>query len=248
MYCYCTICRKTTGAITSNIMGRRDTLAVEGEKHLRCYHAVLRRPALGGTRFVTVVAPFDGRVYRRMVEVGDLAAPGRPLLMLESDGPRRLRLAVPESLVAESGLDEGDVVAVSVDSRADLGRMEANVVERSSGADPASHSFEFKLALPMDDLPTGAAGRAWVTSGSMARVVVPADALLRRGGLTLVAVRTDDGLAATRVVTVGATVADGRVEVLSGLAGGETLLAGLGAPPPAGARVEALDAATGEQS
>jgi hypothetical protein len=42
MYCYCSICRKTTGAITSNIMGKRDTLKVRGERYLRCHHAVLR--------------------------------------------------------------------------------------------------------------------------------------------------------------------------------------------------------------
>lgn len=42
MYCYCSICRKTTGAITSNIMGKRDTLRVTGKRHLRRYHAVLR--------------------------------------------------------------------------------------------------------------------------------------------------------------------------------------------------------------
>src|SRR5204863_3816724 len=37
-------CRKTTGAITSNIMGKRATLAVTGKRHLRCHHAVIRRP------------------------------------------------------------------------------------------------------------------------------------------------------------------------------------------------------------
>jgi hypothetical protein len=45
MYCYCSICRKTTGgAFGCNIMGRRDTLRVSGKKHLRCYHAVIRNP------------------------------------------------------------------------------------------------------------------------------------------------------------------------------------------------------------
>ena len=42
MYCYCSICRKTTGALTSNIMGKRDTLRVSGKRHLRCHHAVMR--------------------------------------------------------------------------------------------------------------------------------------------------------------------------------------------------------------
>ncbi len=195
-----------------------------------------------------VLAPFAGRVYRRLVEVGDLAAPGRPLLMLESDGPRRLRLSVPESLVVGSDLGEGDLLPVAIDSRADLGRMMGRVVERSSGADPASHSYDFQVALPVDDLPTGAAGRAWIESGRQVRVLVPAEALLQWGGLTMVVVRTADGLAATRVVTVGKTAADGRMEILSGLAGGETVLAGLSGPPPPGARVEALASAAGGES
>lgn len=42
-FCFCTICRKTTGAWTCNIMGRRDTLAVDvGKRFLRRYHAVVR--------------------------------------------------------------------------------------------------------------------------------------------------------------------------------------------------------------
>jgi hypothetical protein len=44
MYCYCSICRKTTGFVTCNVMGRRDTLRVTGERHLRVHHAVIRRP------------------------------------------------------------------------------------------------------------------------------------------------------------------------------------------------------------
>ena len=43
MYCYCTICRKTTGFVACNVMGRRETLRVTGKRHLRCYHAVMRR-------------------------------------------------------------------------------------------------------------------------------------------------------------------------------------------------------------
>lgn len=44
MICYCSICRKTTGALTCNIMGKRATLKVTGKKYLRCHHAVLRWP------------------------------------------------------------------------------------------------------------------------------------------------------------------------------------------------------------
>jgi len=44
MFCYCSNCRKTTGAVTCNVMGKRATLTVTGRRHLRCHHAVMRRP------------------------------------------------------------------------------------------------------------------------------------------------------------------------------------------------------------
>lgn len=43
MFCYCSICRKTSGAVTCNIMGKRDSLKVKGEKHLKLHHAVMRK-------------------------------------------------------------------------------------------------------------------------------------------------------------------------------------------------------------
>ena len=44
MFCYCSICRKTSGGpFGCNIMGRRETLRVTGSKHLKCHHAVVRR-------------------------------------------------------------------------------------------------------------------------------------------------------------------------------------------------------------
>jgi len=55
-----------------------------------------------------------------------------------------------------------------------------------------------------------------------------------------VVLRTAAGTAASRVVTVGRELTDGRVEILSGLTGGETVLTGLATTPPSGATVETL--------
>jgi hypothetical protein len=41
-FCFCSICRKCSGALTCNIMGRRETLKVRGERHLKRYHARVR--------------------------------------------------------------------------------------------------------------------------------------------------------------------------------------------------------------
>lgn len=186
-----------------------------------------------------VVAPFDGRVAQKMVEVGDLAAPGRPLMMLESEIGRRLSVSVPESLMATANLRPGDNVTVTIDSRPDLGTLEGSVIEMTPGADPASHSFQAKIDLPVPDLPSGAAGRARIPTQIRQAIAVPSEAILRQGGLNMVVIQTDDGLAASRVVTIGRELPGARVEILSGLTGDEIVLLGLATTPPSGARVEA---------
>jgi hypothetical protein len=141
--------------------------------------------------------------------------------------------------MVRSGLATGQTVEATIDARPDLGVLMGQVVESTPGADPASHSFQVKVALPADDLPSGTAGRASLALDSREAVVIPADAILRQGGLSLVVIRKDDGRAATRAVTVGASLPDQKLEVLSGLTGGETVLVGLTALPQAGAKVEA---------
>jgi len=187
-----------------------------------------------------VTAPFHGRVARKMVEVGDLASPGRPLMMVESVAGRRLVVSIPESLMHQAKLQTGDPLTIRIDSRPDLGALQGTVAEMTPGADPASHSFQVKVDLPLADLTTGAAGRAWIQTDTRTAVVVPSDAILRQGGLSLVVIRTEGGIAASRVVTIGRELAADRVEILSGLAGGETVLTGLATTPPSGAVVESL--------
>ena len=81
-------------------------------------------------------------------------------------------------------------------------------------------------------------GRAWIEGKKRLLIAVPATAVLRQGGMTLVVIKTDDGRASSRVVTLGER-RDGRGEILSGLSGGEVVLLGLTSIPPAGALVEA---------
>jgi RND family efflux transporter MFP subunit len=185
-----------------------------------------------------VVAPFPGRVVSRLVEVGDLAAPGRPLLTLESEGPRLLSLSVPESVMARRPLEVGQGVPVRIDSRPDLGELAGVVVEATPGSDPMARSFQVKVLLPAADLPSGVAGRAWVETGRRQAVAIPAEAVIRQGGLELVVLATADRRTISRVVTVGGALTGGQVEILSGLQGGETVLVGLQALPPGGSPVQ----------
>lgn len=189
-----------------------------------------------------VVAPFAGRIAARMVEAGDLAAPGRPLLRVESTAGRRLAVAVPEGVFARRRAKLGDRVAVAVDARPDLGRMSGRIVEIAPGPDPVTHAVSVEIELAAADVGTGSFGRAFLSGAEREAVVVPAAAVLRQGGAALVVVRGEDGTALSRAVTLGDAVPAGRIEVLSGLAGGEAVLVGLAAVPPLGAKVEASEA------
>lgn len=181
-----------------------------------------------------VTAPFAGRIAARMVEPGDLAAPGRPLVTLESAVGRRLVVPVPASTAAASGLRTGRQLFVRIDGAP--GEITGVVVEISPGADPASHTFATKIELPGPPVASGLTGRAFLDAGKRKTVLVPAGAVLGSGGLPMVVVRDAGGKSRSRPVTLGET-RDGRVEILSGLSGGETVLVSLKALPADGAPV-----------
>jgi len=185
----------------------------------------------------SVVAPFAGRIAARLVEVGDLAAPGRPLVMIESSRGRRLLINVPESSAATAVLAIGLAVPVRIDSLPSLGELAGRVVEVTPGADPVTHAFAVKIELPGDGLATGLAGRALMPGAPRPMLVAPAGACHSQGGMTFVAIRDAAGLARRRIVTTGVTLPGG-LEILSGLTGAETLLVDLPTLPADGAPVE----------
>ena len=175
--------------------------------------------------FTTVRAPFDGLVTERLTDPGNLAAPGVPLLRIESDGARQVVVRVDEARAAY--VNAGDRVSVSIDTAAEHAAddkgLEGVVAEvaRAVGAD--QRAFTVKVSLP----PTVTA-----RSGSFARVVfrgaprrallVPAHAIQRQGQVLSVYV-VQDGVARLRLIRVGTSSPEG-VEVLAGLEAGESIV------------------------
>lgn len=183
-----------------------------------------------------VRAPFSGRVVDTLVEVGDLAAPGRPLVRVESTGGQQIWLTVREADIRR--LKVGQTLGVTIDARSDLGTLDGAVEEIVPSADTATHTFTVKVGLPSTALPTGLSGRARITGDLTDRLVVPVSAIHRRGGLELAVVRSDDGTARTRAVTTGRTVDSERIEVLSGLDEGEQVVLDLAGPVADGTPLE----------
>ena len=165
-------------------------------------------------------APISGRVIHRMVEPGDTATPGSPLLHLYQPGSLRLEAHVRESLAA--GLSTGDRLEVRIDA---LDRtLPAIVDETVPAADPGSRSFVVKAVIPSrSELYPGMFGRLLIPTGTVEHVSIPAAALRRVGQLEYVLVADDTG-ASRRYIRTGVASHDGRIEVLSGLRPGEQVV------------------------
>jgi RND family efflux transporter MFP subunit len=175
-----------------------------------------------------VRAPFAARVVETLAEVGDLAAPGRPLVRVESLEGQQMWLNVRENDLGRVAV--GDELEMRLYARPDLGAITGDILEITPSADSGTHTFIVKASLGKTDIPSGFSGRATISGDITERLVVPIGAVHRRGGLELVIVRAADGSARTRAVTTGGALADDRIEILSGLDAGESVV--VNAPGP----------------
>ncbi|MCB9914647.1 MAG: efflux RND transporter periplasmic adaptor subunit [Planctomycetes bacterium] len=168
--------------------------------------------------YLKVVAPMDGVVSARPFEPGDLAFPGAALYTLLD--PSSLRVA---AWVREGALDHvavGGRYPVEVPSRHLT--LESEVVEIVPAVDPRSRSFLVRAALPeTQGLQAGMFARLVLEVGQREVVEVDRRAVRAIGQLDTVLVKVGDRWV-RRYVTLGVE-ADGTVEVLTGLSGGETL-------------------------
>ncbi len=186
--------------------------------------------------FTKVHAPFDGIVVARLAEPGSMAAPGVPLLTIESPNNFRLEVQVDESRIGAVKL--GADVPVVIDS---LGTQSitGKVVQIVPAADPSSRTFTVKIDLPANpQMRTGLFGRARFPQGQRETIAVPKAAVLNRGQLQAVYVIGNDQLASLRFVTLGPASGD-RVEVLSGLQSGDRVVSQPGDRELGGKQIEA---------
>ncbi len=118
-------------------------------------------------------APFDAVVAERLASVGDLAAPGTPLLRLvqTDDAEVSARLRPAE---AQAGAEASSVEFSWLGRRYPLELLRASPV-----VEPRTRTREIRLGFTADKAPPGASGRVhWHSTVAH----LPADLLVRRGG------------------------------------------------------------------
>jgi RND family efflux transporter MFP subunit len=184
--------------------------------------------------YAKVNAPFAGIITRKHADVGDLAAPGKPLLAMEDARDLRLEADVPEAVVGH--LQLGDRLSVRVSSVSN--ELTGVVSEISPAADPNSRTFLVKLDLPpAPGLRAGQFGRAAMPVGETSALRVPAAAVIQRGQMELVFV-VADARAQMRIVKTGRRLGN-EIELVSGVNTGEQVVREGAADLVDGQRVEA---------
>ena len=171
--------------------------------------------------FATIVAPLTGLVAQRHTELGEMAAPGKPLMTLYEPGNLRAVASVPQYKLAE--------VKQTLRARVEFPEtkrwVEARGVNVLPTADARTHTVQVRVELP-DNLPgvvPGMFARVHFITGRAKKLLMPAQAVLRRGEVTAVYVVDGQGAAQLRQVRLGEPLADGQVELLAGAAPGERI-------------------------
>ena len=201
--------------------------------------------------FGHVVAPFDGRITQRNIDVGSLVVAGgasgasttQPLFRIEATDPIRVFVQVPQAFA----LSVKDGATVSVTVRQLAGRVFHGQVTRTAGSlDPASRTLNVEIDVPN---PAGELLGGMFTDVSIAvavarRVVrVPSSAVITdaRG----VHVATVDGAGQVHLVAVVPGLDNGsEIDLVDGLVGGEQVIVNPAGDVTDGAHVEAVRGAS----
>ncbi|CAG0996707.1 Multidrug resistance protein MdtA [Burkholderiales bacterium] len=171
--------------------------------------------------WTTIVAPYAGIVGETHAELGDMATPGKALVTVFD--PRELRVVagVPEATIARARLDGARVDLPAIDRS--VTPLRATVIPV---ADTRSHTTRVRFDLPpVDGVRPGQFARVRLPVGVVTTIAVREAAVIRRGEVTAVYVLDGEGRPRLRQVRTGERVGDGEIEILAGLAGGETLAA-----------------------
>ncbi|MGB7769447.1 MAG: efflux RND transporter periplasmic adaptor subunit [Verrucomicrobiia bacterium] len=169
--------------------------------------------------YAKIVAPFDGVVTRKWTDVGDFAAPGKPLLDIEDPSKLQVQADVPD--VIASHVRDGEDLAVHVDALNE--ELTGTIAEISPAGDPITHTFRVKVDLPATPgLMSGQFARLEVPIGKSQALLVPDSAVVERGELEILFVVVS-GHAQLCLVKTGRHAGD-QMEILSGLDAGDIVV------------------------
>jgi RND family efflux transporter MFP subunit len=208
--------KRLSSLLNQNAVARAEFEAADS-RYLVAKGAVAEARAMMG--YVEILAPFDGVVTRRWVDVGDQAAPGKPLVDIEDPSQLQLEADVPEAVASKINQDARMTIRVGQST----GALSGTIVEIAPIADPISRTFRVKLDVQASPgLMSGQFARLLVPEGENTSMRVPTSAVVQRGQMEILFV-VENQHARLHLVKTGRRVND-ETEILSGLDSGDSVV------------------------
>lgn len=169
------------------------------------------------------MAPFDGIIMKKFIEVGDTLQPGQPLLkyadveylQIVVDVPGRLRPGLNEGMMLRAELDVGDQ------------EVPVRVAQIFPMADAQRHTVTIKFDLPQGVSAPGMYAKVLVpdfNAPARSNPIIPTSAIRYNGSLPGVYVMGEENKPLLRLIRVGEQLPGGYTTVLSGLQAGERVV------------------------
>ncbi len=168
------------------------------------------------------IAPFDGVILKKFVEVGDTVQPGQPLLTFGDVEYLQVEVDVPSRL--RGALRDGQMLKAEVGPNNKI--VPVRVAQVFPMADAKRHTVKVKFDLPQGVSAPGEYVRVLIpdTTTASAVPVVPASAIHYNGSLPGIYVLGGDGKPSLRMVRVGQDLGNGFISILSGVKPGDRVL------------------------
>ena len=177
-----------------------------------------------------LVAPFDGEIVKKSVELGAFVGPGSSLFAVAHTDLVKIVVGVPDTLV--QSVKVGQPVEVAIDAFPTR-TFHARVSRMSSAADPVTRNFEVEVAIPNHDrlLKVGMIGSLQLATTETANrtpaLLVPLSAIVQakdgKYGVFVVSKTASGEIARLRSVEVGG-VTGTEIAVKTGLGSGDRII------------------------
>lgn len=176
-------------------------------------------------QYTEIRAPFSGVITQKMINEGDLANPGVPLLAIENAKNMEIFATVPETQIIQ--IKKGESAKIFVSSIDEEFSGKVTHVSTSAANTAGQYMVKLRLEKPSEKLKSGMYANVQFnvknTKQQSSKVMIPKAVLVKRGELIGIYTVGAEGTAILRWLRLGETFGDS-VEVLSGLAPGETYI------------------------
>jgi RND family efflux transporter MFP subunit len=178
----------------------------------------------GAAKSHTVItAPFSGIVSARLVQVGDMAVPGREIVTLYDPKDLRVVANIPQLRLAEVRAHATGAAAATASVEMPGQWVKGKAVTVLPSADSRTQTTMVRVDLPgeVKGAYPGMFARVHFATGRTSKLLIPARAVVYRSEVAGAYVVGDKGEIRFRQLRLGEQAGDAGIEVLAGIARGE---------------------------